>query len=310
MNRVPQLLRRISREARHSRADAWTRLSTLNPTKLTPKDIFNPGGEPLHVFFDNIYPDVVLPYRHPDTSFPGVSATVFCFTPFSSSIRLRQVATGRDVTFENGLPWQIMACQMAVYDTYEGLRKKLIADGLWTTEDHAAVFDSWKDRRALFPERTLFALGQEFPLSLDANLTLTMAGKGEHRNFALRVLAADDRPCGHSDKYRWVWEGTEIPWGDDSPLRWPFSGDTIARFEPSPLPEHTSPSGSPTALCIRLLRQLTPIHRLIYAYPGPTPAVGELLPAPIDALPEEAVRPWTYPLTNNANSRALRLLMP
>ncbi|KAJ6487411.1 hypothetical protein C8R47DRAFT_1127259 [Mycena vitilis] len=269
------------------------RISTLDPRKLTVDDIVDPSySKPQIVNFDNIYPEARL-WFNPGEQFPSTGDCFLYYhcppgtTAFSSSIRLRRISKysvkafqhGSDLTFPNGLPWQIMACQMAVYDIYEALRKKLIADGLWTRQEHAEIYEIFRDRGKLFPDRTLFSLQQEFPLSLNSNLTLTMAGKGEHRNFALHVLGTGDKV-----------------------YKWPFMGNTIARFERSPLPEHeTSP-----AVCIRIMRVFSPIRRLIYRYPGPKPAAGELLPS-TDASGE--VRPWAYPLTNNANSRALRLLL-
>ncbi|KAJ7268272.1 hypothetical protein C8J57DRAFT_1324814 [Mycena rebaudengoi] len=200
------------------------RISTLDPLRLTVDDIVTPGGDSLVVYFDGIYPEARLSYQHPTIEFPHRIGDCFLYyycppghTPFSSSLRLRMIEEpsveafqhGEDFKFKNGLPWQIMACQMAVYDVYEGLRKKLIVDGLWTTQDHQEIFDIWEDRGVLFPERTLFSLNQEFPLTLNSNLTLTMAGKGEHRNFALHVLGTGDKV-----------------------YKWPFSGLSAGYFPP------------------------------------------------------------------------------
>ncbi|KAK7030144.1 hypothetical protein R3P38DRAFT_2775565 [Favolaschia claudopus] len=288
-------------------SSSFIRISTLDPLKLTPADEVLPrftNSAPLHVFFDKIYPDVYLYYRHPGGRFPWWKVEgktkgflyYHCppgYSPFSSSIRMRLVdglptptafRRGRDLSFENGLPWQLMASQIAVYDIYEGVRKKLVADGLWTAEDHKYVFEAWKNRRILFPDRTLFSLDQEFPLTLNSYLNLTMAGKGEHRNFRHRLLSTLDK---------------EVNWAFSGLIR---SGETIARFERSPLPKHAS---SP-AVCIRILRALSPIERLIETYPGPLPTVGELLQTTNRSGHACA---WTFSLTNSPNSKALELLM-
>ncbi|KAJ7118395.1 hypothetical protein C8R44DRAFT_790667 [Mycena epipterygia] len=267
------------------------RISTLNSERLTVDDIvkFDYNGS-LHIHFDGIYPDVWIHqkpvpgergflYYH---SLPGSPA-------LASSLRLRLIQrssveafhSGHDFRLENGLVWQLIAGQMAIYDIYEGLRKQLIQEGLWTDEDQQNIFNVFRDRGVLFPERTLFHLEQEFPFTLNGNLTLTMVGKNEHRNFAMHVLGTGDKG-----------------------YRWPFSGNTIARFERSTHPECVSRP----AVCIRIMRVFTPIRRLIYGYTGPhcKPVAGELLSV---VTPSGEIRPWTYPLTKNENSRALGLLM-
>ncbi|KAJ7483840.1 hypothetical protein B0H11DRAFT_1201300 [Mycena galericulata] len=271
----------------------WTRISTLNPEKLTGEDIVDlDRTRSLHIYFEGIYPDVLLWYRPAYVPFPSKGLAFLYYHslpglgPLSSSLRLRCVSaptleafrSGRDLSLPNGLPWRILAGQMAVYDIYEGLRKKLIRDKLWTKDDHAEIFRIFQARRILYPERTLFSLQQPFPLTLNERLALTIAGKGAQRDFALKVLSTGDKVDP-----------------------WQFSGHTIAHFERS--------SGDKPAVCIRILRVYSPIRWLIDQDAGPycEPAAGELL-GMVDNESGE-IRPWTYPLTNNANSKALRLLM-
>ncbi|KAJ7779515.1 hypothetical protein DFH07DRAFT_950581 [Mycena maculata] len=260
------------------------RISTLNPAKLNVEDIIEPT-HPMDVYFEGIYPDVHL--NMPVTS----RGFLYYYTPpglgpLASSIRLRCIPDrsaeafhlADDFTFSNGLPWQIMAGQMGVYDAYEGLRKKLLYDGLWTIEDHKRIFDIFSKRRILYPDRTLFSLEQDFPLTLNAHLTLTMVGKSEASSFGLYFL------------------GTK----KDKEWMWPFAGDTIARFERAP------PGKS--AMRMRIVRVLTPIRRIIPGYSGPylEPVEGELLSV---VRKSGEIRPWTLPLTDSGNSKALRLLM-
>ncbi|KAJ7101964.1 hypothetical protein C8R44DRAFT_808928 [Mycena epipterygia] len=271
------------------------RISTLNSQRLTVEDIldfsnFDPRSAGQRIHFDGIYPDVwIHPTENPNCagflyyhSRPGLPA-------LASSLRLRLISTpsveafqtGRDFCLNSGLVWQIMAGQIAVYDSYEGIRKQLVREGLWTKDDHSDIFSVFGDRRVLYPDRTLFRLEQPFPFTLHNNLTLTVVGKSEQRKFSLRVLETEDYV-----------------------RRWHFSGDTIARFERSNHPDHVA---SP-AVCIRILRALTPIHRLDHGYIGPycEPMTGELLS--VLTLSGE-IRPWAYPLTKNANSKALSLLI-
>lgn len=190
------------------------RISTLNLEMLTVDDLvkFDPYNQSLHIHFDGIYPDVLI-HQEPAPTDRGF---LYYHSPpgspaLASSLRLRLISpgsaeafhSGHDFRLDNGLVWQLMAGQIAIYDIYEGLRKQLIKEGLWTNEDQANIFDVFRDRGVLFPERTLFHLAQEFPFTLNGNLTLTMVGKNKHRNFALHVLGTDDKV------YRWPFSGTD-----------------------------------------------------------------------------------------------------
>ncbi|KAJ7626224.1 hypothetical protein B0H17DRAFT_1188067 [Mycena rosella] len=178
------------------------RISSLNPEKLTTDDIVEFGNDGLHIHFDGIYPDVWI-IQGPPTAARGFLHYLCCprMLALASSLRLRLISTpsveafpsGHDACFSNGLVWQLMAGQMAIYDVYEGFRKQLIKEGLWAQEDQENIFRVFQNRGVLFPDRTLFYLEQEFPFTFNGNLTLTLVGKNEHRNFALHVLGTDDK---------------------------------------------------------------------------------------------------------------------
>lgn len=179
----------------------------------------NPSNRDLHIYFDGIYPDADLWYRYPKIRFPSEClGFLYYHSPpglgaVASSIRFRRIsqrsvgafARGQDLLLPNGLPWQIMASQVAVYDMYEGFRKKLIEENLWSDEDHTEIFRIFLNRRKLFPERTLFSLEQEFPLTLDESLILTMVGKDEQRECAMPVFGTDGK------MNRWPFSGKYLP---------------------------------------------------------------------------------------------------
>ncbi|KAJ6549595.1 hypothetical protein DFH09DRAFT_1169092 [Mycena vulgaris] len=284
-------------------ADSLPSISSLNPKRLTPDDHWFPSTDNRTVIFDGIYPQVRLSYRIQRSDdpmpirFPETAGFLYYrsdpgpLSPVSDSVRFRETPhaslegfqQGQDLLLPNGLPWQIMAGQIASLNgsgpdvfRYEGLRKKLLAEGLMDEDDLHYIRAVHKDRQLWYPSLTLFSLEQPFEFVFDKNLILTMVGRTGERRFVSRF------------------HGGPVP-------SWLFSGSVLARFE---LSRNPSPTDVAT-VSIRVLKIVDPVRSLVPNDPGPlcVPTEGDFLRV---KRASGEPRPWTFALRgDSANVKAL-----